>query len=279
MKSSKSKRKLTTQNVYREYFESQIFSPAVNDEASPAYFFADASIWLEATDASFKGVDFDIFLKEMIAVNIELFGLAWLNHNYDLNKELSMPESFFPKEIAFTKQYLQDTGRGDIWERMRFYNDAIAKTLAEETVGENWGRLRDISKAVRDEDYEELKEKWLVEQGRDLTRLFSRCTTDSECIERLVIRFLAVPCDMSRITVLSQKLSLTLTERLGRDLKQAGLLALQRVIVGLYENAVNYLDAVRQYGSYAAAKDTRKALLKGLKRVARGSPWSTRTAE
>jgi len=221
------------------------------------------------TDASFKGIDFDTFLKEMIAVNIELFGLAWLNHNYELNKELSMPESFFSEEIAFTKRYLQDTGRGDIWERMCFYNDTIAKTVAEEAVWEKWGRLRDIPKAVRDEDYAETGEKFLIEQAKLLTDMFSKCITDSECRDRLVIRFLAVPCDISRITALSQELSLTLMERLGCDLKQAGLFALQRVIVGLYDNAVNYLDVVREWGSYEAGKDTRRALLEGLKRVAR----------
>jgi hypothetical protein len=269
MKSSKSKRKLVTEDICREYYESQLFRPTGNDEVSPSGFFASASIDLESVDDSFKGIDFNTFLKEMITVNIELFGLAWLTHNYDANQELPKPESFFLEEITATKQYLQDTGRGDYWERMGFYNDVIADTVAEQTISESWGRLRDIPKAIRDEDYEEVQEKFLIEEAKLLTDMLSKCTTDSECRDRLVFRFLAVPCNISEITVLSQKLSLKLTERLGCTPKQAGLFALQKVIVGLYSNAVNYLDAVRQYGSYEAYKDTRRALLQGLKRVAR----------
>lgn len=262
MKSPKSKRKLTTEEIFREYYESQVFGSAVNDEASPEYFFAAVSIYLEATDASFKGIDLATFLNEMTAINIELFGLAWLNHYYELSKELSIPDSFTPEEIAFTKRYLQDTGRGDIWERMCSYNDAIAKVVA-------WGRLRNILRAIGGEDYEEVRRKSLIKDAEYLTGRFSKYTIDSECRERLVIRFLSLPCDIERITALSQGLSLTLTERLGCDLKQAGTFALQRIIVGLYDNAVNYLDAVREYGSYKAAKDAQGALLESLKRVAR----------
>jgi len=268
MKSSKSKRKLTTEDICKEYYESQIFRPTGNDEVSPSGFFANASICLEAIDASFKGIDFDTFLKEMITVNIELFGLAWLNHNYELNK--AMPESSIPEEIAFTKQYLQDTGRGDIWERMSLYNDEILKTIAEETViSESWGCLRDISVAIREEDQEEIAEKWLMEKIRNLTDLFGKYSTDSECRDRLVTRFLYIPCGINRITALSQKFSLKLSERLGCDLKKAGLFTLQRIVVGLYDNAVNYLDAVQEWGSYEAAKDALGDLLEGLHKVAR----------
>jgi len=276
MKSSKSKRKLTTEDVCREYFESQIFHLKGIDEASPAHFFIDASIFLEVTDASSKGIDFDAFLnfdaflKEMTAVNIELFGLAWLNHNYELRKELSMPESFITEEIVFTKRYLQDTGRSDIWERMSFYNDEILKTIAEQTVAlESWGDLRDISVVTREEDQVEIATKQLTEHIHLCINLVSKYTADSECTERLATRLLYVPCDISRIVALSQKLSLTLMGRLGCDLSQAGLFALQRVVVGVYGNAVKYLDAVREWGSYEAAKDATRALVEDLKRVVR----------
>ena len=267
MKWPKAKRKLTTEDICREYYESQIFRPTVDDEASPTYFFADVSIYLEAIDASLKEVDIVTFSKEMVAINFKLFGLAWLNHNYEPNKKLPMSGSFFTKEIAFTKQYIQDTGRGDIWGIMGFYNHVLAETIAEQTISKSWGRLRDIPMAIRDEDYEEVHEMFLIEKTKLLEDIFNKYLTDSECRDRLLYRFLAIPCDISRITLLSQKLSLTMMKRLGCNLKQVGLFALQRVVVGLYDNAVNYLDTVSEYGSYEAAKDTRRALLQGLKRV------------
>jgi hypothetical protein len=270
MKSPKSKRKLTTEDICREYYESQLFRPTGNDVASPSGFFLNLSIDLELIDASFKGIDYTIFLLEMAAVNVELFGLAWLSHNYELSKEISLSDSSIPEEIVFTKRYLQDTGRGNIWERMSFYNDVILKTVVDETIkSERWGVLRDIPADVREEDREKIAEMSLTEPMKHSIDLFSKYITDSECRDRLVIRLLAIPCDISRITLLSQKLSLTLTERLGREPKQAGFFALQRVIVSLYMNAVNYLDAVHQYGSYEAYKDKRRALLQNIKRVVR----------
>lgn len=265
MKSSKSKRKPTTEDICREYYESQIFRPTGDDEASPSTFFADASIRLEEIDASFKRVDFATFYKEMVAVNFELFGLAWINHYFKPNEE--SPVSFAPEEIVFTKRYVKDS---DIWERMGFYNNAIAETIAEETISRGWGRFRDIPSAIREEDREKIAETGLIAQTEDLIEEFSKYITDSECRGRLVYRFLAVHdtrWDISRITLLSQKLSLTMMKQLGCELEQTGFFALQRFIIGLYENAVNYLDAVREWGSYEAAKDARRSLLQGLKKA------------
>jgi len=140
----------------------------------------------------------------------------------------------------------------------------------DETIkSERWGSLRDIPAAIREEDREEIAEKSLTEEMKRSIDLFKKYTMDSECRDRLVIRLLAIPCDISRITLLSQELSLKLAERLGCKPKQAGFFALQRVIVSLYMNSVNYLDAVHQYGSYEAYKDERRALLQNIKRVVR----------
>lgn len=266
MKSSKSKRKLTTEDICREYYESQIFRPTGYDEASPAKFFTDASIYLIEIDASFKGVDMATFLQEMIPVNIELFGLAWLNHNYELSEKIKIPDYVIPEEIVFTKKYLQENGRGDIWERMSFYNDEILKTVADGIImPEGWGRFRDIPAAIREEDREEIAEEEIKSKIMSSTEAFSKYITDSECINRLAVRLLYIPCDINR---LSQKFSLKLAEQWRCRIKPVGFFALQRVIVGLYQNAVSYLGAVRDYGSYEAYKETIRDLRQGLMRVA-----------
>jgi hypothetical protein len=261
MKPSKSKRQDPVTDVCKEYYESQIFRSTGYEDASPENFLVDASIYLEVADASFKGIDLGELFTEMIAVNIEFFGLAWLNHIYNPDKSFPEPASTLPEEITFTKRYLQDTGRGHLWEKMGSYNDALLSTITEESVLGNWGRLRDIPKAIRDEDYEKFKEESLLRSVKMWDELLSKYTTDSELRSRLVIRSLAVPCNVSRITFLSQKVSLILAERLKRDLNQSGLFALQRVVAGLYDNAVYYLDTVREWGSYRAAEDARQETL------------------
>lgn len=265
MNSSKSKEKVPIGDVCKEYYESQIFRSTGYKDTSPDYFFADISIYLEIADASLKEIDLDDFFTEIYAVNIELFGLAWLSHIYSPDEGFPEPASMLSEEITFTKRYLQDTSRGHLWEKMNSYNEALASTLAEETVLGNWGRLRDIPKAIRDEHYEKFKEESFLRLVQNWDELLSKYVTDSELRGRLVIRSLAVPCSMSRITVLSQKISLILAERLKCDLNQAGLFALQRVIVGLYDNAINYLDAVHEWGSYRVAKDAREGALAHLK--------------
>jgi hypothetical protein len=259
VKSSKSKRQVPTGDVCREYYESQIFRPTGYEDASPAYFFADASIHLEVFDASLKGTDFGDFFREIMAANIELFGLAWLNYIYNLNREFP-PESvsLLSEEIAFTRSYLQDTGRGHLWEKMGLYNDALVSALAEDVVLGGWGRLRDIPKLIRDEDYEKFKKDSVLESVQWWDELLGKYVADLELRNRLTIRCMAVPCSASKITALSQKISLIMAERLKYNLNQAGLFALQRIVVGLYDNAISYLDTVREWGSYQAAKDARE---------------------
>jgi hypothetical protein len=108
-------------------------------------------------------------------------------------------------------------------------------------------------------------------QVQTLLRHFRKRISDSECVERLINRSVAVPLlkDQVGFTVLTQKLAQAVAERLKCNLNTEGLFAFQRVISGLYVNAVSYLDAVFDYGSYRAAKDARQSLLQTLKESAR----------
>ena len=60
--------------------------------------------------------------------------------------------------------------------------------------------------------------------------------------------------DLQAITHVTQNMSLVMASRLARDPDPNGLFALQRIMVGLYENAVAYLGEVRDYGSHEAGR-------------------------
>ena len=78
-------------------------------------------------DFSAKEVDTQILIRELTALNIELFGLAWSVHNYELCLSKEQPQdqadSALCTEIMFTKSYLEQTGNSDIWKAAGFYNN------------------------------------------------------------------------------------------------------------------------------------------------------------
>ena len=259
--------KFSTEDLCRTYYETQVFGPGGVGDASQLGFFPDARIHLQARDASFQGVDADTCTNELIAANIELFGLAWLDHQREFDPD--SPDSLIPEEIGFTKGYLTHIGREDIWEIMGAYNDALATTIVDSTTSEALGRLRDVPTAIYDEGYDEARDDERMKSATILGSTFEKHIADRECVNRLIFRVLIIPSDVQKTTALSQNISLVFAERLGLDPKPDGLFVLQRIVVGLYENAVGYLGSVRDYGSYDAAKSAREDLLQGFIRWAK----------
>jgi hypothetical protein len=110
MPPSKSPSELNTEEVCRTYYETQLFGQAAVE------FFDVARVRMQALDASIAGTDRSTFFNEFAAANIELFGLAWLQHLRECSPHA--PYGLMLEEIGFTKRFLQNTGRADIWETM-----------------------------------------------------------------------------------------------------------------------------------------------------------------
>ena len=267
MPQSKSKSKLNIEEVCRTYYDTQIFGPGGVGDPSELGIFAKATIDLELHGVSLKGIDDENCASELIAANIELYGLAWINHQIEsVAESRNLPTD----EIAFTKSYLIQAGKGNIWERMGAYNDSLAATIADSIVSEHWGRFRNWPDPTDDEGYKHQRDDEQIKLATALVDGFARHLADGECVKRLMVRFLTTPSDLQRITHVTQNMSLVLADRLGRDPNPDGLFALQRIIVGLYENAVAYLGAVREYGSFEAAQLASRDLLQRLVEWAEG---------
>jgi hypothetical protein len=240
------------------------------NEASATYFFALATSTIGVLDSAFNKIDNVTLFNEVLALNIELFGLAWLNYNYEyeIYKQYSKPELLFAGEINSTKPYLINRGEKSIWDTMQFYNTVISKTYTEERTFDNWGMLRDIPIAIDRDTNSEARNKAATDQLISNFKLFEKHTLDDECKGRLSLRFMFVPYNMYTITRLLQNLSLSLTKRLGWEPTQVGLLAIQLFIAGLHQNAVSYLDVVSDLGSYEEFKKVRNKQISWLKSVA-----------
>lgn len=150
MTPSNSDSTLSTEEVCRTYFETQVFGPGAVGDQSQLGIFAKSRIDLEFKGISFDAIDEQVYTNEIIAANIELFGMAWIDHQIDKDPEYrDLPTD----EIGFTKNYLSQMGKTDIWDRMAFYNNSLMAVTADSIVSEHWGQFRDWTDPTESIDY------------------------------------------------------------------------------------------------------------------------------
>jgi hypothetical protein len=139
---------------------------------------------------------------------------------------------------------------------MKFYNEVILTSYTWELSWDRWGGLRDgpFAGDVDADGLNDETKKRKIAQLESFFKAWKKYTIDNECEVRLSIRSLFVPYDTYRITRLFQNLSLELAKRIGWEPTQVGLFAIQRFVAGLHKNAVLYLDAVSESGSYEEHK-------------------------
>lgn len=75
--------------------------------------------YIKVVDPSLGKVNKNIFVQEMIALTLELFGLAWIHH--------IQSEKPCIREAMFTKAFLEENKLKKIWSAMSLYNRAIAR--------------------------------------------------------------------------------------------------------------------------------------------------------
>ena len=101
------KRRVEIVDFCQEFYNSEVFRPDVG---------AGALVWdtlLKAivdADGSYGSIEQADFVRELNAMRVEIFGLAWV-HQLG-KKELIVPE------LVFTQRYLRSMNRNDIWEAM-----------------------------------------------------------------------------------------------------------------------------------------------------------------
>ena len=103
----------------RLFYENVILNCVVEGIDINAKIFDTLKNALVATDSNFANIDSQIFNDEIIALQFELYALAWL-HQYGDKSAVT--------QSAFTKNYLNEKTQNDIWEAMEPYNQAIARS-------------------------------------------------------------------------------------------------------------------------------------------------------
>ena len=70
-------------------------------------------------DPKFADVEIELLMAELTVIRFEVFGLAWLHQQGDKRAA---------EQSDFTRVYLENSSRTDIWEAMVPYNQAIAQS-------------------------------------------------------------------------------------------------------------------------------------------------------
>ncbi|MBM3143186.1 MAG: zinc ribbon domain-containing protein [Chloroflexi bacterium] len=220
------KSKSSIEGFCRQFYDSQIFNPIVGGINLTENYYETVFKTIAEVDHSFVRVDRTLFCREMTALRLELFCFAW-GQKFKKD-ELAIPQ------IVFTKRYLEQTGRGNIWDDMAKYNHVIARsatlTASGEQVGGRIGRgwVADVNKMRMD-----LFSKW-VDTG-----------VDPQCVAH---RGNHVGADIKRADCIAVKLlAANLAERLRCDvnLTTEATLRLGAVTYGFYNGALEALKNVR----------------------------------
>ena len=252
--------RITTEQLCRDYYDHELFR--VHDPHSD--FELTVLFEIQKVDPSAMAIDLDIFVRELTALNIEFFGFAWCDHNY-LSEEQRQgrADSALCTEITFTKSYLAQMKESEIWKAAGFYNNTIAEaTIAQKTLMD-WSTPRDIPAYYKRgaNPSAEKEAKLLLNSVREH---FDKLLSDKECSLRLSNRLVSVESWRDGIMI-PQKLSSAFAQQCSLKPNTEALLLLQRLTVGLYRNARDYIDAVNDYGSWELARKSADDLNKQLR--------------
>lgn len=246
--------KISTEQLCRDYYESQIFNTNGDFEL---IVYAE----IMKVDFSAKAIDTGIFIRELTALNIELFGLALFDHNYPGDEGA---DAAMCTEITFTESYLRQTGNDNIWNAAGFYNETIFQASTAQKISMDWSVTRDTGYYGRDVLFSETKGEKLI--GDSIRDSYDKRLADKECASRLANRLLSVDAWRDGIMI-PQKLSSAFAQRLNFSPNIEALLLIQRLSVGLCNNARNYIDAVMDYGSWKLAREESDKFVKHIIRI------------
>jgi hypothetical protein len=230
----KRKPQIGIEEFCRQFFDSQIFHPIIAGVDVGSLFWKNAFDSVAKADQSFAAVDFALFLKEMTAIRLELFGLAW-GHKFK-QEEFIIPQS------AFTRHYLEESEKLEIWDIMSEYNQAIAQSVTMTEDGKQMDAMRVAKANLARFNF---AKKWFEANVGNPSALTNEENTLAQCVGRVANR---IGADVTRNDcILVKRLAARLADRLGCDinLNSEALFRLGAFIFGLYEGAKEAIKSAK----------------------------------
>jgi len=160
------KQKVEIDNFCRDFYGKHYLKPNISGINVGSIFCETNMKLIIDADSTFAEIDSNKFSDEITVMQFELFALAWLHKFGDRCAFL---------QSIFTKDYLDDNKRIDIWENTTEYNNAISRSgIASKRSDESYIDFMNISKAnLFDDHCNMVQEKDLDCIGRVCNRIFS----------------------------------------------------------------------------------------------------------
>ena len=227
------KPKVGIEEFCREFYDSQVFHAVISGEdVGKGILDAMLDSVAEANE-SFATIDRTLFYQEMRALRLEVFALAWA-HRFK-REEFTIPQSFF------TRHYLEENGKLDIWDIMGEYNQAIDDSVTLTATGE---RMEDWRVAKANVARFNMWNKWMEANISDPKSMTKEDEDHAKCVARVANR---IGADIRRNnSILVGRLAARLADRLGCNinLETEALFRLGAFIYGFYRGAKEYLKSV-----------------------------------
>lgn len=227
--------KIGIEEFCREFYDTQIFHPIIAGTDLSSVWWDTVFNSIVEADQSFAVVDKSVFQREMTAIRLELFALAWM-HKFKRDK-YTIPQSIF------TQHYLEENGKLGIWDAMQRYNLAVAQTATMTATGEQaeaW-RVAQVNEARVD-----MFDKWAEANIGDPSAPTEKEKMLVNCVAWVGNR---IGADLTKNNEIgNRRITALLLYRVGwkedEDLSEEALFKLAAVIYGLYEGAQEAIKSV-----------------------------------
>lgn len=130
MKMFEGKSKMTVKEWCEDFYGDYVFASSIYGEDPWQIFCDSVHNQIFKADSSFSEVDVEDFSDEMLALRLEVIGIAWI---------MLVNINLAPKQSECTRLYLQNHGHEYFWDMMEPYNSATAKATVG---GMDKGRAR-----------------------------------------------------------------------------------------------------------------------------------------
>lgn len=214
------KPKISIQDWCESFYSNYVFAPPIG-EADPWQLFCNATRQqIGQSDPTFSGVDASALSDQLLALRLEVIGIAWI---------LQVKDDLSPKQSECTRLYLLNHNQERFWEMMEPYNQAVAKsTVGGSDSSTRTGRAHiTFMNSMRTQMFD----KWAarVSDPKDAARPANRIGSD-------------VPWKSNKTHIY---LSFALTDQLQREVNEEARKGLMAVIQGFFDGASEELRKVK----------------------------------
>ena len=214
------KSKMSVQEWCEHFYSNYVFAPFIG-KADPWQLFCNSNRdQVAQADPSFSKVDEAALSDQLLALRLEVIGIAWT---------LRVKDNLAHKQSESTRLYLQNYNQERFWEMMEPYNQAVAKaTVGRSDSSTRTGRAHiTFMNLMRTQ----LFNKWttMVSDPKDAARPANRIGSD-------------VPWKAHKTHVY---LSFALTDQLQCEVNEEARKGLMAVIQGFFDGASEELQKVK----------------------------------